>query len=167
MSEWTPSERGLLEINHFIVPGSVLDETIDFLREVGRSGAEGFVLWAGKAEGRTKFRFTRAIIPEQRAISTDDGLLVVVDGDALFRVNKSLYKCGEILGGQVHSHPTSAYHSDTDDHFPLVTVLGALSVVHPDFARNAPKDIKAWACYRLREYSRWTPLSKEDRVIFE
>jgi hypothetical protein len=167
MSEWVPSERGLLEINHFIVPRGVLGLTIDFLKEVGRSGAEGFVLWGGKPEGKTKFRFTRAITPEQRAISTDEGLLVVVDGEALFRVNKSLYECGEILGGQIHSHPTSAYHSDTDDHFPLVTVLGALSLVLPDFARNAPMDIGTWACYRLREYGRWTPLSKEDRIIFE
>ena len=92
---------------------------------------------------------------------------MVVDGAVLFEVNKGLYDSGEILGAQVHSHPTSAYHSATDDHCPMVTLLGALSIVIPNFARNAPSDIGAWAWYRLKEYSRWAPLSPETKVIFE
>jgi len=167
MSESVASKRGLLEINHFIIPVRVVSETIDFLREVGRSGSEGFVLWGGKVEGRTRFRYTNAIIPEQRALSTEHGLIVIVDGEELFRVNKSLYGREEILGGQVHTHPTSAYHSDTDDHYPLVTLIGALSVVVPDFARNAPNDIKVWAWYRLKKYGRWAPISNEVRITFE
>ena len=166
MNDSVANERGLLEIDHFIIPAHIIDETIDFLRDVGCSGLEGFVLWGGKTEG-TSFRYTTTIVPEQHALRTDRGLLVVVDGEELFKVNKSLYERNEILGGQVHSHPTSAYHSSTDDHYPLVTLIGALSVVVPDFARNAPKDISVWAWYRLKGYGRWAPLSHECRITVE
>jgi hypothetical protein len=167
MSCSEPTARGLLEVDHFVISVGVLSETIHFLREVGQSGAEGFVLWGGKPEGRTKFRFTSAIIPDQRALKTEEGLMVIVDGEALFKVNKRLYEHEETLGGQVHTHPTSAYHSDTDDHFPLVTLVGALSVVIPDFATNAPNDIEVWAWYRLKGYGRWAPISQKTKVTFE
>jgi hypothetical protein len=71
------------------------------------------------------------------------------------------------LGGQIHSHPTSAYHSDTDDHFPLVTLVGALSIVIPDFALHAPDDKDDWALYRLRGYGEWAPVDENTNVIFE
>jgi hypothetical protein len=161
------TEKGLLEINTFVVPPDVVAGTIDFLQEVGSCGAEGFVLWSGRKETETRFRFMSAYIPEQRALKTENGLLVLVDGKALFAVNKKLYERGEILGGQVHTHPTSAYHSDTDDHYPLVTLVGALSIVIPDFASYAPADKKTWACYRLRGYGMWAPVGKETQVIFE
>lgn len=162
-----PSKHGLLEVDTFIAPRDVVLDTIEFLQEVGRHGAEGFVLWCGRKEAGNVFRFTSAYIPKQQAYKTEDGLLVVVDGEALFRVNKELYERGEILGGQVHTHPTSAYHSDTDDHYPLVTLMGALSVVIPNFARHAPEDRDTWASYRLRGYGKWSPLDERSQVIFE
>ena len=168
MTQFTSaSERGLLEISEFVVPVDVLSGTIDFLREVGTHGSEGFVLWSGRREGKDKFRFTSAYIPEQSAYKTEQGLLVLVKGEALFRLNKELYERGEILGGQVHTHPTSAYHSNTDDQYPLVTLVGALSVVIPNFARRSPADKESWACYRLRDYGKWVPLDDRTKVIFE
>ncbi len=162
-----PSEHGLLEISKFLVPADVLSGTIEFLQEVGAHGAEGFVLWSGRKERAETFRFVSAYIPEQRAYKTEGGLLVVVEGEALFRVNKELYQRGEILGGQVHTHPTSAYHSDTDDHYPLVTLVGALSLVIPNFACRAPDDKDTWAGYRLKGYGKWAPLDERTEVIFE
>jgi hypothetical protein len=167
MNQSEPTARGLLNIGTFVIPPQVLHRTIHFLRDVGRSGSEGFVLWGGKIEKDTTLHFTNALVPEQQSFSTPDGLLVTVPGDALFAVNKLLHERGEILAGQVHTHPSSAYHSQTDDHYPMVTLLGALSVVIPDFARNAPADIQAWAWYRLKEYGRWSPLEKQTKVIFE
>ena len=167
MKELSSKNQGLLSIRTFIIQVSVLNETIRFLQEVGSEGYEGFVLWAGKAEKTETFRFTTAIIPEQHAMMTDDGLLVFVKGEALFKVNKAVHEQGEILGGQAHTHPASAYHSPTDDHYPLATLLGALSVVLPDFAKNAPADIEAWAWYRLTDYGLWEPASKDTKVVFE
>jgi hypothetical protein len=161
------SEHGLLEINTFVVPADVVLPTIAFLQDVGRHGAEGFVLWCGQKETTSRFRFTSAYIPEQRAYNTEQGLLVVVEGEALFRANKESYERGEVLGGQVHTHPSSAYHSDTDDHYPLVTLIGALSLVIPNFAHEAPDDKACWAYYRLRDYGRWAPLDNHTQVVFE
>lgn len=167
MKDVETSARGLLDVDHFVIPAQVLGHTIEFLKNVGRSGAEGFVLWGGKFESISQFRFASAFAPDQRSFATKDGLLVTVAGDALFSINKNLYERGEILAAQVHTHPTSAYHSGTDDHYPMVTLLGALSIVIPDFARYAPKDHAAWAWYRLIAYGEWAPLGKEVRVSFE
>ena len=165
MSSPPVTKHGLLSIRKFVIPYTVLNDTIRFLRDVGKSGAEGFVLWGGKAEDAL-FRFSTAVIPEQNAVTTEDGLLVLVSGEALFKVNKTLYDRDEILAGQVHTHPTSAFHSSTDDHYPLVTLLGSLSLVIPDFAKNAPNDTAMWAWYRMTDYGRWEP-AKNTEVSFE
>ena len=70
----------------------------------------------------------------------------------------------QLLAGQVHSHPTDAYHSEVDDHNPLVTLLGSLSLVVPHFARAGRADVLDWAWYRLVGLGRWAELSRADRV---
>lgn len=158
---------GLLRVRTFLIPTAILMRTIEFLREVGEGRHEGFVLWAGTLSDERSFRFTSMIVPEQRAMVTENGLLVAVDGDALFEVNKTVYARSEILAGQIHSHPTSAFHSSTDDAYPLATLVGALSVVVPDFARNAPRDMESWAWYRLSRKAKWEAATKNTRVEIE
>ena len=68
------------------------------------------------------------------------------------------------MAGQVHSHPTNAYHSSTDDSYPLATLVGALSVVIPNFARHAPADIDDWAWLRLSEQGEWEPAGERTEV---
>ena len=130
------AKRGLLDIRRFVIPTAVVVETIKFLRQVGTEGLEGFVLWSGQREAEDTFRIMRCIVPKQHGMKTPNGLLVTVDGETLFEVNKLLHEAHEILAVQVHSHPTDAYHSSTDDTFPLVTLLGALSVVIPEVWRQ-------------------------------
>ena len=158
---------GLLGVRTFVIPPALLAETIEFLREVGAKGFEGFVLWAGELSDSRTLRFSTSIVPDQRAMMTDNGLLVTVDGKALFQVNKSVHERNEILAAQVHSHPTEAYHSSTDDAYPLVTLVGALSVVVPDFARNAPGDIDLWAWYRLSKRAKWLVVSSDTIIEIE
>ena len=158
---------GLLDVRAFIIPSSILSETIDFLREVGVKGFEGFVLWTGQLSDPHTFRFGHAIVPEQRAMMTESGLLVTVEGKALFEVNKAAHTHNEILAAQIHSHPTDAYHSSTDDAFPLVTLVGALSVVVPNFGKNALRDIDLWAWYRLSKRGKWVPATKTTKVEIE
>jgi hypothetical protein len=160
-------DGGLQRVRRFVIQQPIVQETIHFLREVGAGGCEGFVLWGGTRQSEDTFRFTSIVIPEQRALMTPNGLLVIVDGEALFRVNKTFHERREILGGQVHTHPTSAYHSSTDNHYPLVTLLGGLSIVLPDFAKNAPEDMRVWAWYRLAGYGHWRLALDDTEVIFE
>jgi hypothetical protein len=167
VSSSAPSNVGLAQVTTFIVGAGVLGETLEFLRDVGTSHSEGFVLWTGVLEGPTVFRFASALIPAQQAIATNRGLLVTVDGGALFEINKTAHERGQTLAAQVHTHPTSAFHSGTDDHYPLVTLVGALSVVIPDFAVNAPGDIDRWAWYRLLKYGHWAVVGTDTEVVFE
>lgn len=161
------SQSGLESIRLFVIEHGVIDHTIEFLRRVGTQGYEGFVLWSGYQETADEFRFSSAFIPEQKAMITPNGLMVIVEGEALFKINKAVHERNEILGAQVHTHPTSAYHSSTDDHYPLVTLLGALSLVLPDFAQNAPADREAWAWYRLVGTGLWKPAQDSTEVVFE
>jgi hypothetical protein len=155
-----------LEVTTFRIQAHVLADTLHFLKEVGEAGYEGFVLWGAQKREPSTLLITSAVIPDQHAIVTEQGLLVMVDGQALFEVNRELHERNEILAGQVHTHPTTAYHSSTDDHLPLVTLLGAISLVLPDFARYAPDDRATWAWYRLADYGIWQPAT-DTTVIFE
>lgn len=154
----------LAEVRHFILSEGLLEETIAVLAEAGRREHEAFVLWGGVVQDRTTLRFTSVVVPEQTPHKTPEGLLVTVDGSALFVAGREAYSRGEILAGQVHTHPTDAYHSEVDDHFPLVTMLGSLSVVLPDFAAGGRDDISRWAWYRLVGEARWQQLTRRDKV---
>jgi hypothetical protein len=156
--------RGLLDVTRFLLDEDVILRTIAFLREVGQAGNEGFVLWSGTFEDPRTFHFRTSIIPAQEAHTTATGLLVVVPGAELFVVNRDVHSRGEVLAAQVHSHPTDAYHSTTDDRYPLVTLVGALSVVIPNFARNAPADVAEWAWLRLSAHGTWEPADEATEV---
>ena len=148
--------RGLLDVRTFILSRSIRRKTIEMLRSVGSQGNEGFVLLGGQLEAHdSTLRFTSAYWPEQQARQSPDGLSVTVPGEALHRANLAFYHRGESMAGQVHTHPTEAFHSTTDDHYPLVTLLGGLSVVVPFFAKSS--EAGGWAIYRLTAPLLWTP----------
>lgn len=155
----------LAGVRHFRLPVPLLDETLAVLAAAGRAGHEAFVVLGGRlAADGTRVDISSTIVPEQTAHRTLDGLLVTVEGSALFRINRELYERGELLTAQVHSHPTDAFHSSTDDHNPLVTLIGSLSLVVPDFAVAGRRGIRDWAWYRLVGEGQWAQLNRRDRV---
>jgi len=154
--------NGLLEISRFLLPRSILVDTIQLLQEIGDLGLESFVLWGGVVEGEgDQLRFTSVHRPAQQPHRTPYGLAVSVPGDELARMNLWLYQHGEILAAQVHSHPTDAFHSDTDNEYPLVTLLGALSAVAPYFARGGLDELGEWAWFRLTGVGQWSPNAEQ------
>lgn len=153
-------------VEQFVVPRSLVESTVEVLQEIGGRGFEAFVLWGGQFHESDNFRFTSAYCPEQQTSSGEEGLLVVVDGDALFRANRAFYERGEILAAQVHSHPTAAYHSSTDDEFPMMTLVGGLSAVVPDFASAGSAGTDSWAWYRLTAHREWVELDSDRMIRF-
>lgn len=147
----------------FVVPSPLLEATLDVFRDAGDRGCEAFVVWGATIDNGA-VHFATMLVPDQVAYQTDEGLLVTVDGDALFKINRTLYERSEILAAQVHSHPTEAFHSDTDDCFSLVTLAGALSLVLPYFGREGLEGSQGWAWYRLVGEGQWSPLTSRDRV---
>lgn len=148
-----------------MLPPSILSGAVRTVAEAGRQGHECFVVFGGKvdASGRV-LTFTSALRPAQTPHRTAYGLLVIVDGRALFSVNQRLRERGELLAAQMHGHPTDAFHSDTDDQRPLATLLGALSVVVPDFARDGLAGSGRWAWFRLVGTGDWRPVRPQGLV---
>ena len=121
-------------IETFTVPRNVVAYTENDLRAAGRKGFELFVFWTGAVDG-DRFVVRHGHVPKQTASRTRRGLSVRVEGQALHELNVWLFDNEEVLGVQIHAHPTDAFHSETDDTFPIVTTLGGLSLVVPDFCR--------------------------------
>lgn len=148
-------------VDSFQVPETLVRDTEESLHSAGLEGFERFVLWSGQVTESTLVVKTMHV-PEQEAFKLPTGLLVRVEGEALHRLNSWLYEQKEVLGVQVHAHPKEAFHSETDDAFPIVTLRGGLSIVAPDFCRRGLL-VRDAAVYRLTERG-WLP---QDQNILE
>lgn len=147
------------------LPRGVLVETVHSLRGCGLQGNEGLVLWAGHIED-TVATIHRALIPPQEPIRSEDGVGYFVTQETLFNLNRFLSEHRLRLIAQVHSHPTEAYHSATDDRYAIVTTEGGFSLVVPYFARTEQSP-PGWAVYRLRS-ARWEELPpKTTQQVFQ
>lgn len=149
----------------FTIPRWLLRATVRVLQSAGNQGREAFVVWGGTVEqAGAEINFQSGLVPVQEGHDTGEGLLVTVSGQSLFEVNRQFYGRGQVLAAQIHSHPTDAYHSDTDDCFSLVTLTGALSIVVPSFGRRGTDDLTGWAWYRLTGEGQWSELTRNDQV---
>lgn len=145
----------LADIERIALPNTVLDQTRDVLRKFGAQGCEGLVLWVGNVDGNDAV-IRGIVVPEQNPIREESGVGYFVEGPVLFRLAKYLEREQLRLIAQVHSHPSDAYHSETDDRYAIVTEDGGFSLVVPDFAR-APMELHGCAIYRLRS-GQWIEL---------
>jgi hypothetical protein len=121
----------------------------------GAEGAELFLALSARVseDGKT-VSFRRAYVPEQTCYSGPEGLLVKIDGDAIFELNRSCFERDEILAGQIHAHPTTAYHSPADDQLALIKLPGGLSIVVPHFASGRFRP-RGWSVNQLGEDGVW------------
>lgn len=149
----------LVSLGTFRVTADLVDETEASLRAAGKKGYERFALWTGRAVDDV-FTVDHLYVPDQDSMKLDDGLCVRVDGVALHELNVWLYQQQQVLAVQIHTHPDSAYHSETDDTYPIVTTLGGLSLVVPRFCRDGLM-CRDNALYRLTG-SGWARLHRND-----
>lgn len=146
----------LADVERVHIGPHIIPQTEEVLRKYGEQGCEGLVLWAGVVDGQTAI-VQQIIVPQQNAIRDETGVGYFVEGPILFKLSKHLEKEKLRLIAQVHSHPTEAYHSETDDRYAIVTENGGFSLVVPDFARR-PMTLAECAIYRLRRGG-WDELS--------
>lgn len=142
-------------VQKFEIDPTVVPTTLQVLQLFGSHGCEGLVLWIGEV-GDGYARITRAFVPDQKPVKSEEGVGYFVDSETLFQLNLKLSETGLRLIAQVHSHPTEAYHSEADDRYAIVTADGGLSLVVPNFGK-APEDPTLWAVYRLNSGS-WREL---------
>lgn len=154
----------LERIRAFQVSAAVVETTDQALMNAGKSGHELFVLWTGSVY-KERFLVEHVYVPNQSSYRSDEGVHVRVEADDLNLLNRWLYDNHQILAVQVHSHPHDAYHSATDDAYPIVTVLGGLSIVVPDFGRSGIRSSRTVG-YRLSSKG-WVPLDSASLSILE
>ena len=136
-------------VTHFRIEASAIRETMEAIRSAGQDGYESFVLWSGTRSDDT-FTVANVHFPKQTSYKLGAGLCVRVEGSELHRLNVWLYESRQVIGVQVHSHPGAAYHSETDDTYPIATLDGSLSVVLPFFGRDGWESDEIGA-YRLEK----------------
>jgi len=69
--------------------------------------------------------------------------------------------CGTRL--QVHTHPEEAFHSATDDAYPIIHKTGFLSLVIPDFALGPIGFEKAYLT-EIQPNGRWKQVPIDERI---
>jgi hypothetical protein len=153
--------RGHLRVKQVFIPLECVKGAYQHMRKMGEQGFEGVALFAGKESGES-FIVTTTLVPQQTALSIEYGLLYSVSGEELHRLNVFLYENELSLIAQIHSHPKEAFHSDTDDASPIVTTVGGISIVVPDFASGAI-DVRQWAVYRLSVENEWKELMLSEK----
>lgn len=155
----------LSSIRRYQLPRALAEDCLAAIRHQGDRNAELFLALTAvpPKTGNDALEFQRAIAPSQICHRTAEGLLVTIDGEALFELNRACHRAGEIIAGQVHGHPTDAYHSGADDLLAMTRLPGALSIVVPDFGRGSPST-KRWSVHRLNGDGIWRPLRRPYRL---
>lgn len=110
------------------LPSRMIAETFATLRSCGQFERECQLYWVGPwAEPR---QLTHVVHPLHR--SNWSGL--AIDSDWITRFWSDLASRDLGVRVQVHTHPFEAFHSETDDRYPLLFDPGFLSLVIPNFA---------------------------------
>jgi proteasome lid subunit RPN8/RPN11 len=151
---------GLLHITTIKIPSELVNGIYEEFRKTGAQGYERLALFAGIKAGDI-FTVTHTIYPEQYLTRSPEGLSFYVKGEELERIGNWLFEQKRSLIGQIHSHPSEAYHSEADDQMAIITKYGGISIVVPDFS-NSDHLLQGSAFYRLMPQTGWTALSSEE-----
>lgn len=109
----------------------VLKETILALERCGNGRCECVVYWTGPRDVSSKVDGWEH--PAHRrspyGYQIEDAWLTAY----WFRLAKE----NRSIRAQIHTHPGEAFHSATDDQWPVVSTVGFISLVVPNFARGS------------------------------
>jgi hypothetical protein len=114
----------------YSLPRRILEETFAHFRSCGRGMRECQVLWLSPWEAPDII--TEVVHPKHKA---HFGNFVVEDA-WLNQFWLSLASQSLGIRAQVHTHPGEAFHSATDDAFPIIHTDGFLSLVIPNFGEG-------------------------------
>src|SRR5213592_1472027 len=113
---------------HYLVPRRILDQTFEFFRRCGGGRRECQVLWTSNWGSLQSI--VEAVHPAHQAHVGG----FVLDDTWITSFWLKLAASGRGIRVQVHTHPGAAFHSSTDDEYPIIHTPGFLSLVIPKFA---------------------------------
>ena len=135
----------------------VLEDAFEHLRRCGAGRAECVLYLTGPVADPTLI--DGVMHPSHTA--TPGGY--DVPSDTIGEVWRELLIWERSVRVQVHTHPSAAYHSPTDDAHALIHSVGFLSLVIPDFAMG---DVGFGGAYlaEIDDRGRWTPVPFEGHL---
>lgn len=141
-------------LNKVFIPQYILRETEEYLRKHGLRGHEGMVLWSGIRLEKHTAIIKNCIHPQQYStpISFDVPLYESQ------RINILLEQRKEVIISQVHTHPGGAFHSHTDDNFPVTFIIGLFSIVVPDFCKSGLRNLLQCSTWEHIGLGKWKEL---------
>lgn len=143
-----PSRRGV----NYVVRARLLKQTQQLLRDAGRGRDEAYLVWVGRIEG------VSAVVLQVWSVSAEARAAHArVPIDEVLELGKRVSERHLFILAQVHSHPGKAFHSPIDDEHPISSQVGFLSIVVPNFAKDAAGD--GWAYYEHEGHGRWHQLT--------
>jgi len=99
------------------------------MQKYGAQGHECIVYWLGDCLDNNSVVIDEVYIPKQYASAT----LSKVQESEVARLFSILEIDEKVLVAQLHTHPSSAFHSSLDDEYPVAYVEGFLSLVVPHY----------------------------------
>lgn len=126
----------------------LLQRSLSALQSCGRGRQECVVIWLGPRSN--PHQVTRVVHPQH----TSEKGGYQIDPRWLDELWAELAERDERLVAQVHTHPRQAFHSRTDDRFPIVWKPGLYSLVVPNFAQE-PIRQDDWFITQLTEAGTW------------
>lgn len=142
------------------LPAHLLEATFRALCDCGQGQCECVVFWTGPAGA------LGVVDGWEHPIHHRSPYGYEVEDSWLTRYWFQLGRERRAIQAQVHTHPGAAFHSRTDDLWPVVSQPGFVSIVIPNFACGTVGLEHAWAGYLTAE-GRWqrAPISSTVEVI--
>jgi hypothetical protein len=136
----------------------LLQETFEYFKQCGRGQRECQILWL--SSWAAPEQITRVVHPKHAAHI--DGF--VIDNRWLSCFWLELGDTNMGVRVQVHTHPCGAFHSKTDDNYPIIHKPGFLSLVFPNFGLG-PVGFQDAYLTEIQLDGRWQQVSVPSRLV--
>lgn len=135
----------------------IVQRTFSTLRECGLGECECAVYWIGPSE-------SKLVNGVEHPVHRRSPFGYEINDRWLTDFWKRLAVSKHSVKAQVHTHPGEAFHSATDDNWPMVSQEGFLSIVIPDFATGEVSLKNVWIG-RLGGDGSWSRLGSQEQAI--
>jgi hypothetical protein len=145
-------------VEKIAIPRKILNRTWRYLSKRGKIQLEGVAYWTGSADS-SGGAIKHVIFP--KSYEEESNIHLEISDFEVMRLTQKIQDFDEFLLARVHSHPTAAYHSPSDDRGCLSGRIGMISIVIPDFAKSSP-DITKAAIYERLSVGTWRQISEKE-----
>ena len=142
------------------LPRRMLEESFTMFRACGANCRECQVFWL--SEWTSPSKLTKVVHPKHK--SSMHGL--AIDDRWIGDFWNHLVERGLGVRVQIHTHPYEAFHSQTDDEFPLLFDVGFLSLVIPNFAQG-PAGFDDAYLTEIQLDGRWKQVPISERILID